>query len=180
VLPGVIGSLQATEAIKLLTGIGTPMIGRMLIYDGLDLSFTTISVAKDPDCPVCSKAPADIELVETVMVCAAPVGRSISGKGLRDWVAANEDILIVDVRNPSEWESGRIAGSLALSRPDLEAALDRGGTPPLPKDRRIVLVCQSGMRSSAAIKALVAAGYDSSRLYNLEQGMNAWEGAVVP
>jgi adenylyltransferase/sulfurtransferase len=180
VLPGVIGSLQATEAIKLLSGIGSPMIGRMLIYDGLDLSFTTIHIAKDPECPVCSHASEDIVLKETMMVCAAPVGRSISPTALQERLATGDDILVVDVRNPGEWVAGRIHGSLGLPKPDLEEALGNTGAPPLPKDRDIVLVCQSGMRSLAAIKSLVAAGYSAGRLYNLENGMSAWAGEVEP
>ncbi|QUT04087.1 molybdopterin-synthase adenylyltransferase MoeB [Sphingobium phenoxybenzoativorans] len=178
VMPGVIGALQATEAIKLISGIGSPMIGRMLIYDGLDLSFTTVQLAKDESCPTCSKAPEDIVLKETVMVCAAPVGRTISGEKLQERLAARDDMIIVDVRNPSEWLSGRIAGSRAFSKPDLEQVLQDTGETDLPKDRDLVLVCQSGMRSSAVIKSLAAAGYLPSRLYNLDNGMNAWSGAV--
>ncbi|MEO5660943.1 MAG: molybdopterin-synthase adenylyltransferase MoeB [Polaromonas sp.] len=178
VLPGVIGALQATEAIKLLTGIGSPMIGRLLIYDGLDLSFTTMQVAKAADCPVCSLVSEDIVLKETVMVCAAPVGRSISSGALQARLTARDELLVVDVRNPAEWLPGRIPGSVKLPKPELESALKQAGAPPLPKDRDIVLVCQSGMRSSAAIKSLVAAGYDAGRLYNLEHGMAGWRGEV--
>lgn len=180
VLPGVIGSLQATEVIKLLTGVGSPMIGRMLIYDGLDLSFTTIQVAKAADCPICSLACEDIELQEVVMVCGTPVGRSISSSDLQSRMIADNDLVVVDVRNPGEWLSGTIFGSIGLPMPEIEQALKQAGAPPLPKDRNIVLVCQSGMRSSAIIKLLVAAGYDAGRLYNLELGMAAWPGEVHP
>lgn len=181
VMPGVIGSLQATEAIKLLTEIGTPMIGRMLIYDGLDLSFNTMQLFKDSDCPVCSKAAEDIVLTETVMVCAAPVGRSINAQTLQARLDAGDAPIIVDVRNPGEWESGQIAGSVGLPKPDLEAALAEQDAPlpGLPMDADIVVACQSGMRSSASIKLLVAAGYDPRRLFNLEQGMAAWPGPVT-
>ena len=178
VLPGVIGTLQATEAIKLLCGVGTPMIGRLLIYDGLDLSFTTIEIAKAADCPVCSLASGRIALRETHMVCAAPVGRSITCGALQARLEAQDDLVVVDVRNPAEWLQGRIRGSLGWPKPELESALNQAGAPPLPKDRDIVLVCQSGMRSSAAIRSLAAAGYDSGRLYNLEQGMAGWQGEV--
>lgn len=180
VLPGVIGSLQATEVIKLLTGVGTPMIGRMLVYDGLDLSFTTIEVAKATDCPICSLASENIKLQETVMVCGAPVGRSISASDLQSRLAAGDDLVVVDVRNPGEWLAGTISGAIGLPKPQIEQALMQAGTPPLPKDRDLVLVCQSGMRSSAIIKSLVAAGYDAGHLYNLELGMAAWPGEVHP
>ena len=178
VLPGVIGALQATEAIKLLTGVGSPMIGRMLIYDGLDLSFTTLPIAKAADCPVCSHAPRDIALKETVMVCAAPVGRSISSRALQARLQAKDDLVIVDVRTRAEWLPGRIPGSIGWPKPELERALHEPGATPLPKDRDIVLVCQSGMRSHSVIRSMVAAGYDPLRLYNLEQGMAAWQGDV--
>ena len=112
------------------------------------------------------------------MVCASPVGRSISSHALEARLKTLDDLVVVDVRSPSEWLSGRIPGSLGLPKPDLESALNQAGAPPLPKDRDIVLVCQSGLRSSAMIKALAAAGYDSARLYNLEQGMAGWRGAV--
>jgi adenylyltransferase/sulfurtransferase len=179
VLPGVIGALQATEAIKILSGIGTPMIGRMLIYDGLDLSFNTMFLAKDPECPTCSKAAEDIVLKEEAMVCAAPVGRSIKADALKAKLPEWDDVVIVDVRNPAEWASGRIAGSVGLPKPKLDALIEEGAAlPDLPLDRDIVLVCQSGMRSNAAIKALVAIGYSPSRLYNLDGGMNVWGGEV--
>jgi len=178
VLPGVIGSLQATEAIKLLTGIGSPLIGRMLIYDGLDLSFNTVHIAKAPACPVCSHAPADIALTETVVACAAPVGKSLSASALQARLQAQGDLLIVDVRNPAEWRPGRIPGAMGWPRPELEQALGQAGAAPLPRDRDIVLVCQSGLRSSAVIRSMVAAGYDPLRLYNLEKGMAAWPGEV--
>jgi len=178
VLPGVIGSLQATEAIKLLTGIGSPMIGRMLIYDGLDLSFNTVQIAKAPNCPVCSHAAEEILLQETVMLCAAPAGRSISSGGLQARLQAQDDLVIVDVRNPAEWLPGRIPGAIGWPKPELEHALHQAGAAPLPKDRDIILVCQSGMRSSSVIRSLVAAGYDPVRLYNLEQGMATWLGDV--
>jgi adenylyltransferase/sulfurtransferase len=182
VMPGVIGSLQATEAIKLLAGIGTPMIGRMLIYDGLDLSFNTMQIAKDSDCPVCSKASGDIVLTETVMVCAAPVGRTIRAVALQERLDAQEPPIIVDVRNPDEWLTGRIPGSIGLPKPELEKALAQANGKPLPglpMGQDIIVACQSGRRSSASIKFLVAAGYDPERLFNLEQGMSAWPGHVT-
>lgn len=187
VLPGVIGALQATEAVKLLSGIGTPMIGRMLVYDGLDLSFTTVDVAKAPNCPCCSRHPGDIELRETVMACSAPPpGRQISAEKLQARLDAGEDLLLVDVRNPSEWMSGVIPGAIRLSKPALEDAVSdlRSGKTSLresalasiPQDREVVIYCQSGMRSSAAIRSLISAGYDPARLHNLERGMSGWTG----
>ncbi|MBI0435232.1 molybdopterin-synthase adenylyltransferase MoeB [Roseomonas sp. KE0001] len=187
VLPGVIGALQATEAIKLLTGIGQPMIGRMLVYDGLDLSFTSVDIARAPACPCCSGPRDEIELRETVMVCSAPqVGRSIEADALQARLAGGEALTLVDVRNPSEWLGGTIPQALCLSKPALTEAVDlvlSGGLRPentlldaLPRDREIVLYCQSGLRSAAVIRSLTAAGYDPSLLYNLEKGFAGWTG----
>lgn len=183
VLPGVIGSLQATEAIKLLADIGEPMYGRMLLYDGLDMRFSTMHIAKDENCPICSKASADIELTEVAMVCAAPkMGRNITGAELEQRIATGDDMVMIDVRNPPEWATGMIAGAMPLSKPDFERALDSDDGAVLdaiPKDRDLILICQSGMRSQAVIRRLAAWGYDANRLYNLDDGMNAWAGEVA-
>ena len=187
VLPGLIGTLQATEAIKLLAGIGTPMIGRLLIYDGLDMTFNTIEIAKDPNCPCCSKAPEDIILKETPMVCAMPkVGSSLTAEQLKSRLEADPGLMLLDVRNPPEWEGGTIRGAMLISKPDIEMAvrsIDDDGIKPentvlagIPKDRDILVYCQAGVRSQASIRALVSAGYDPKRLINLEQGYSAWKG----
>jgi adenylyltransferase/sulfurtransferase len=190
VLPGVIGALQATEAIKLLTGIGRPMIGRMLVYDGLDLSFDTVTLAKLPDCPCCSKAPADIVLRTEQMVCSAPqVGGSITADALQARLEAADDLVLLDVRNPPEWSGGIIPGARLLPKPGIEDALRQlphGATPapgtPLaavPKAREVVVYCQGGLRSAAVIRALVAAGYDANHLTNLVGGFAGWRGEVA-
>ncbi|WP_419898805.1 molybdopterin-synthase adenylyltransferase MoeB [Roseomonas sp. USHLN139] len=182
VLPGIIGTLQATEAIKLLTGIGTPMIGRMLIYDGLTLSFDSIDLAKDPACPCCSLPREAIVLRSERMVCAAPPpGRSMTAAALEAGLAAGQSFRLCDVRNPAEWADGVIPGAHLLTQPAIEAAL-RGHPPgaPLPEPfaghDTVVVYCQAGLRSAAVIRALVAAGHDPDRLVNLEGGFGAWHG----
>ncbi|MFC3127628.1 molybdopterin-synthase adenylyltransferase MoeB [Pseudoroseomonas globiformis] len=190
VLPGVIGSLQATEAIKLLTGIGTPMIGRMMVYDGLDMTFDTIRIAKDPACPCCSKAPSEIVLRTEQMVCSAPqVGGSITADALKDRLAAGEDVALVDVRNPPEWLAGIIPGARLADKPSIEADLRElplGSSPQpgsalaaIPQRGEVVFYCQGGLRSAAVIRALVANGHDAKRLINLEGGIAAWTGEVA-
>ncbi|MDJ0389863.1 molybdopterin-synthase adenylyltransferase MoeB [Roseomonas sp. E05] len=185
VLPGVIGALQATEAVKLLSGIGTPMIGRMLVYDGLDLSFSTVELAKAPNCPCCSKPSSEIVLRTEQMVCAAPpVGQTLSPAELRARLEADDTMLILDVRNPDEWLGGTIPGALRIAKPEIEQAVqsvlrdggkaEGGVLGTLPRDRDIIVYCQSGMRSSAAIRSLVSAGYDPAHLFNLERGFSAW------
>jgi len=114
------------------------------------------------------------------MVCGVPIGRSISSSDLQSRLIGGDDLMVVDVRNPAEWLSGTILRSIGLPMSQIEQALKQAGAPPLPKNCDIVLVCQSGIRSSATIKSLVAAGYDAGRLYNLELGMGAWSGEVHP
>lgn len=190
VLPGVIGALLATEAIKLLTGIGTPLIGSMLVYDGLDLSFERVVIAKDPACPCCSRPPGEIVLRTEAMVCAAPApGGRITPAALRERLERGDAPVLLDVRNPPEWAGGIIPGASLLSRPDIEvalAALPNGASPlpgsplaAIPRDREVVIYCQGGVRSAAVIRALAAAGHPASRLLDLEGGFSAWSGPVV-
>lgn len=186
VLPGVIGALQATEAIKLLTGIGTPMIGRMLVYDGLDMSFGTVTVAKAPDCPCCSKPRSEIVLREVQMVCSAPVvGQGLSATEALARLEAGPEMVLLDVRNPPEWMGGTLPDALRIPKPLIDeavGALREQGTAAagvldgIPRDRDVLVYCQSGMRSAAVIRALVTAGYDPGRLFNLEKGFSAWTG----
>ncbi|WP_245870425.1 molybdopterin-synthase adenylyltransferase MoeB [Teichococcus rhizosphaerae] len=190
VLPGVIGALQATEAIKLLTGLGAPLIGSMLVYDGLDLSFDRVAIAKDPACPCCSRPPGEIVLKAEAMACAAPApGRRIAPADLRARLAGGDAPLLLDVRNPPEWAGGIIPGAALLPRAEIEAALAElpDGAAPLPghplagipRDREVVVYCQGGLRSAAVIRALAAAGHPASRLLDLEGGFSAWDGPVA-
>jgi adenylyltransferase/sulfurtransferase len=184
VLPGIIGVLQATEAIKLLADIGTPMIGRMLVYDALDLSFDTVTLAKAPNCPCCSKAPADITLKAEPMVCSAPrLGASITPGALQARLDAGEDVVLLDVRNAIEWAGGVIPGAKLISKPDIEAALREGPAGLLtgvltgiPRTREVIVYCQAGLRSAAVIRALASSGYDPALLTDLEDGFAGWQG----
>lgn len=190
VLPGVIGALQATEAIKLLTGIGTPLIGSLLVYDGLDLSFDRVAIAKDPACPCCSRPPGEIVLKAEAMVCAAPApGGRITPAALARRLEQGHAPVLVDVRNPAEWAGGVIPGAALIPKPEIEAALavlPNGASPlpgtllaDLPRDREVVIYCQGGLRSAAVIRALVAAGHPAGQLLDLEGGFAAWGGVVA-
>jgi adenylyltransferase/sulfurtransferase len=190
VLPGTIGALQATEAVKLLSGIGRPMIGRMLVYDGLDMSFDTITIAKNPACPCCSKPASEIVLKAEQMVCSAPqVGNSVTPEALQARLDAGEELLVVDVRNPAEWAGGVIPGARLLAKPDIDAALrdvTHGSEPPagspltaIPREREVVIYCQGGLRSAAVIRALAAAGYPARNLTDMTGGFGAWRGPVA-
>jgi sulfur-carrier protein adenylyltransferase/sulfurtransferase len=209
VLPGVIGTMQATEAIKLLTGIGTPMIGRMMLYDALDMSFTQIKIRKNPTCPVCSIPHEQVELIDYEQFCGvpahdnAPLNVSVNGSAngvnghheelpvpqitvsqLKARLDSGEDLLIVDVRNPEEFEIAVLDNTVKAPKPqvllaveDVQAGRKREEDTILaefPRDREILVHCRSGVRSTDVIKALRSIGYDPSKLINVEGGILAW------
>ncbi|HWX49653.1 MAG TPA: rhodanese-like domain-containing protein, partial [Roseomonas sp.] len=164
-------------------------IGRMLVYDGLDLSFDTVSLAKNPACPCCSKPANDIVLRAEQMVCSAPVvGQALTPEALRARIDAGEEMLLLDVRNPDEWLGGTLPGALRIAKPEIERAVQsvlegeadqaEAVLGAIPRNRDVLVYCQSGMRSSAAIRALVSAGYNPARLFNLERGFAGWRREV--
>ena len=144
ILPGTIGTMQATEAIKLLLGIGKPMIGRMLLYDALDMEFNTIKVRKDPNCPVCAEhvRPEDVELIDYEQFCGMPAHDhsdfSVNGNGdndekyagmktinvsdLKAKIDAGENMIVLDVRDPHEWAIAAIDGTLRIPKGEIQAA----------------------------------------------------------
>ncbi len=208
ILPGTIGTLQATEAIKLLLGIGEPMIGRMLLYDALEMSFTKIRIRKDPNCPVCGIPAEKVELIDYEQFCGMPAhDKSEFGKTtqnghveekvmseitvveLKARLDSGEDVLILDVRNPQEWEISALDGSLRIPKPQIEAAMNDvlAGRKPreatvlaqIPTDREIIVQCRSGARSADSIKFLRNVGY-KNELVNLKGGILAWAREIDP
>jgi adenylyltransferase/sulfurtransferase len=167
VLPGIIGTIQATEAIKLVVGIGEGLIGRLLVYDALRMTFRRLTLARDPECPVCGDSPSIRELQRYDMSCE-PMPRSpeMTVEQLREWRAAGRDHLLIDVREPSEHAMNRIEGSILIPLGSLSGRLAE-----LPADRPIVVHCQSGGRSARAAQMLCAKGYEA---YNLTGGILAW------
>ncbi|MBN8620816.1 MAG: molybdopterin-synthase adenylyltransferase MoeB [Anaerolineae bacterium] len=207
ILPGTIGTLQATEAIKLILGIGEPMIGRMLLYDALEMSFTKLKVRKDPHCPVCAIPAEQVQLIDYEMFCGMPAhdhsefkastnGHTEEKKDLEITVTelkarldSGEDLLILDVRDPHEWEISALEGSLRIPKGQIEAAkndvLAGRKTPDatvlarIPTDREIIVQCRSGKRSADSIKFLQEAGYQN-KLVNLKGGILAWADEIDP
>ena len=206
ILPGTIGTLQATEVIKLLLGIGEPMIGRMLLYDALEMSFTTLKLRKDPNCPVCGVPHDEVELIDYEQFCGMPAHDhsnyqssngaeipvpEISVTRLKARLDAGDDILILDVRDPHEWEivSLPVANTLQIPKGDIQAAKnallagrklrDESVLAQIPDDREIALLCRSGVRSAASIRFLWEAGY-KNRLVNITGGILAWAEEVDP
>lgn len=176
VLPGIIGTIQATEAVKLLTGIGEPLIGRLLLYDALRMKFRDISLSRDPDCPVCGDAPTITTLVAYDQVCeVTSASKETTMKDemtvdeLHQWRESGHPHMLIDVREPFEHASANIAGAILIPMGDVMSQLEV-----LPTDRTVVVQCQSGGRSARVTAALRAKGYDA---VNLVGGIQAWKRA---
>jgi len=180
VLPGIMGSIQATEAVKLIVGRGEPLIGKLLLFDALAMEFTTLRLAKDPACPLCGPNATIKELIDYEEFCGirgeeeeVPQGiPSIAPKELEAKLARKE-VLLVDVREPHEAEIARIPGAklLPLNEIAMRAA-------ELPQNEDIVLHCRSGVRSAKALQLLQTLGF--RRVRNLEGGILAWSDEVDP
>jgi molybdopterin/thiamine biosynthesis adenylyltransferase/rhodanese-related sulfurtransferase len=171
VLPGTIGMIQATEAIKLLTGIGTPLVGSLLLYDALRMRFRTITLPRDPACPVCGDAPTIKELIAYDVVCepGAPdmTEDEITAEQLDQWQKTQHPHFLLDVREPYEHEAARIGdGGVLIPMRQVPSSLDQ-----LPRDQTIVVYCHSGARSAMITGMLRAQGFDAK---NLAGGILAW------
>ncbi|MGH7458331.1 MAG: molybdopterin-synthase adenylyltransferase MoeB [Longimicrobiaceae bacterium] len=185
VLPGIIGSLQALEVIKLILQIGEPLIGRLLLFDGLPLRWRELQLRKDPECPVCGDNRTLRELIDYEEFCGTSAACAVepSGDGVPEVTASElkerldrgDPLTIVDVREPHEWEIVNLAryGARLIPLGELEERTDE-----LDSSDEIVLHCRSGGRSSKALHKLREAGFD--RLWNLKGGVLAWADQVDP
>ena len=154
VLCASIGSIQVTEAIKVITGIGEPLVGRLMVYDALEMSYRAIKVRKDPDCPICSKNPQQTDLLEDYEAfcgalsegaSAAVVDSTISVNDLKGRMDRGEDFMLIDVREINEWEIVKIPGATLIPKQEF---LDGSILEQLPHDKQIILHCKSGARSA--------------------------------
>jgi molybdopterin/thiamine biosynthesis adenylyltransferase/rhodanese-related sulfurtransferase len=184
VLCASIGSIQVTEAIKLLTGIGEPLVGRLVVYDALEMTYRTIKVRKDPNCALCGENPTVTGLLEDYEdfcggvsneAAEAVVNSTITVTELKDWQDAGKDFLLVDVREPAEYEIVKIPGSVLIPKGDI---LSGEALASLPQDKQIVLHCKSGVRSAEALAALKAAGFKDA--VHLHGGVLAWVKQIDP
>jgi adenylyltransferase/sulfurtransferase len=180
VLPGIIALIQATEAVKLLTGVGEPLIGRFLHYDALAMRFDEFRFQKDPDCPVCGTHPSVTKLIDYDGFCGVHAAeesrvREISASELAALRARGEDFLLLDVRNPDEWRRARIEGAQLVPLGELESRLAELSD---WKERRVIAHCHHGARSARACELLAAAGFTD--LTNLVGGIDAWSLTVDP
>ena len=181
VLPGVIAMIQATEAIKIITGIGEPLYGRLLQYDALRMAFTEFRLRKDPECPVCGEHPSVTELIDYEGFCgvggeaAEPPVRERPAAEVAAQRAAGERFLLLDVRESGEVETARIEGSVWIPLGELE---DRLGELKAWRDQPVVVHCHHGVRSVQACRLLTRAGF--TRVENLTAGIEAWSVTVDP
>jgi sulfur-carrier protein adenylyltransferase/sulfurtransferase len=178
VLCASIGSIQTTEAIKLITGIGEPLICQLMIYDALEMSYRKIKVRKDPKCPLCSEKPTqtallpDYEAFCGVLSDAAEVAvkdSTISVSELKGKIDNKDNFLLIDVREPSEFEIVRIPGSVLIPK---QGFLDGSALASLPQDKPIILHCKSGVRSAECLAILKSAGFADAT--HVSGGVVAW------
>ncbi|HET7710597.1 MAG TPA: molybdopterin-synthase adenylyltransferase MoeB [Thermoanaerobaculia bacterium] len=173
VLPGVIGTLQATEAIKLLTGIGEPLVGRLLLFDALAMSFRTMKLQKNEKCRICSAEPQIRQLIDYEEFCNPVNDLNITPAQLAERLARGDNLVLIDVREPVEWNAGHLGEAKHIPMQSLPHRIDE-----LPKDAEIVMICRSGARSARAQQFLLANGFQ--RVKNLVTGMAGWKRDVDP
>jgi len=175
VLPGLVGTIQATEAIKLILGIGEPLIGRLLLVDALTAQFRTVKIRRDPTCPACGTHEIQ-ELIDYDAFCggAEPVTlKEITPRELAQKLARGDDFDLIDVREPVEWEIAHIEGARLVPLSTFPGAISE-----LDSSREIVVQCKVGGRSARAADALIAAGFRN--VWNLAGGITRWSDDVDP
>jgi sulfur-carrier protein adenylyltransferase/sulfurtransferase len=178
ILPGTIGTIQATETIKLLLGIGKSLVGRLMLYNALDMGFREMKLRKDPDCPVCGENPTVTELIDYQLFCGVDprtergeTDRDITPRELKERLDRGDDLVVVDVREPNEWEIARLEGTRLIPLSKLPARVHE-----LSTADEIVLMCKGGTRSARALSQLQELGF--RKLWNLKGGINRWSDEV--
>ncbi|MCG6954981.1 MAG: molybdopterin-synthase adenylyltransferase MoeB [Gemmatimonadetes bacterium] len=188
VLPGIIGSLQAMETIKLLLGAGDTLAGRLLLFDGLEMSWREVALRRNPECPVCGDHPTQTELIDYEVFCGIKPAPGTAG--VEQEVTAVPELgaeevgrrlegpappFLLDVREPWEWAAGSLEplGARLIPLGELEGRMEE-----VPRDRAVVVYCRVGDRSRTAALRLIAAGH--TEVYNLTGGLQAWAREVDP
>ena len=177
VLPGVIGTIQATEAIKLLAGIGETLVNRLMLYDALSMRFRELKLRRNPDCPVCGDHPTVTELIDYEMFCgitpepATFTSYEITPAEVDTWLHSDDPPFLLDVREPNEWEIGHLPDATRISVNELQGRLNE-----LDTAREMVVYCRSGVRSGRAVDMLRAAGF--RKVKNMTGGILRWSDDV--
>jgi molybdopterin/thiamine biosynthesis adenylyltransferase/rhodanese-related sulfurtransferase len=179
ILPGAIGTIQATETVKLILGIGEPLIGRLLLYDALTMRFREMKLRKDPSCPVCGENPTVTELIDYQEFCGIPQAQAqadevpeITVEELKEKLDNGGGVSVLDVREPHEYEVANIGARLIPlgELPERLIELDR--------DETFAVHCKTGGRSARAVKLLKEAGFQD--VYNVKGGITAWSEEIDP
>ena len=183
VLPGTIGTIQATEVIKLILGIGEPLIGKLLLYDALSMSQQIVNLRKNPNCKVCGPNPEITRLIDYEEFCGVPTrvvndglageGRDLDPETLAEWINRGQPLQLVDVRDPIELEISALPDAVNIPLERLNQRLRE-----LDPTKTYVLFCRTGVRSARGVHQLSAAGF--SHVYNLFGGINAWAEQIDP
>jgi len=183
VLPGTIGTLQATEVIKLILGIGEPLIGKLLLYDALDMSFEIVNLRKNPQCKLCGEHPEITDLIDYEAFCGVPArphpqaevgeGCDLSPLELAQRLQQPDAPILIDVRHPVEAQISALPGALQIPVEELPLRLRE-----LNPQAEYVLFCRTGVRSARALRLMQAAGF--RRVKHLRGGLNAWAEQVDP
>jgi sulfur-carrier protein adenylyltransferase/sulfurtransferase len=181
VLCASIGAIQVTEAIKLLTGIGEPLVGGLMIYDALEMSYRKIAVHKDPTCAVCGEHPTVTELIDYDEFCGvvseeaqqAAAGSTITAGELAELLDSDKPVYLVDVREPAEFEIVSIPGATLIPKDEILRGDALAG---LPQDRQIVMYCKTGVRSAETLAAVKRAGFADA--VHVQGGVSAWVNQV--
>ena len=183
ILPGVIGCIQATEAVKLILGVGEPLIGRLLLYDALEMKFREVRFQRDPQCPLCGEQPTLHELIDYKQFCgvrgqeapAAPLESEfeITVEEVKARIDRGDDFDILDVRNPEEWQICRIEGAKLIPLGELPGRIQE-----LDPARELVVHCKGGARSAKAVELLRQAGF--GKVKNVRGGISEWASKIDP
>ncbi len=181
ILPGLLGTIQATEVIKLILEAGEPLIGRLLLVDALGMTFRTLLLQRDPDCPVCGERPTITELIDYEEFCGIGPAEPVPDEGIEEITVGEvatalergDDVAVLDVREPHVWQICHIEGADLLPLSELPARMHE-----LDSSRRYYVHCKTGVRSAKAIGLLQEAGF--TRLRNVRGGIKAWAEEIDP
>jgi sulfur-carrier protein adenylyltransferase/sulfurtransferase len=181
VLPGIMGSIQALETIKMVLGKGRPLIGRLLLFDALNLKFRELKLHKNPECPICGPHPTIKELIDYEQFCGirgeehvemASVPE-ITPVEVKKWMDEKKEFVLIDVREPHEYQICNIPGSVLMPLGEVPNRMNE-----LNSADEIVVHCRSGMRSARAVEFLMKSGF--RKIHNLKGGVLAWSDQVDP
>jgi sulfur-carrier protein adenylyltransferase/sulfurtransferase len=176
ILPGIVGTLQSNETVKLLLGIGEPLINRLLLLDALEMRFREVHFAKDPACPVCGTAPTIRELIDYEAFCGVPqpeASRPVKEISAKELSRSLDRVLLIDVREPFEADIARIPGARLIPLGQLQNRMNE-----IDRHADVVVHCRSGQRSAKAARWLEEGGFE--RVRNLRGGILAWADEVDP